>query len=87
MLVAGAAVALMVSDGLELLPALFEVVSAFGTVGLSLNVTPELDTFGKILIAGVMFAGRVGTITLILALASRSKPRRYKYPEEEIAIG
>jgi trk system potassium uptake protein TrkH len=82
-----ASIALMVSDELRLLPALFEVVSAFGTVGLSLNLTPELSAFGKILIAAVMFAGRVGTVTLILALAERTKPRRYKYPEEEIAIG
>jgi trk system potassium uptake protein TrkH len=86
-LVVVASIALMVSDGLRLLPALFEVVSAFGTVGLSLNVTPELSAFGKILIAAVMFAGRVGTVTLILALGERNKPRRYKYPEEEIAIG
>jgi len=85
--VAGASLALMVSDGLPLLPALFEITSAFGTVGLSLNVTPELTGFGKVLVAAVMFAGRVGTITLIVALAQRSRPRRYKYPEEEIAIG
>jgi trk system potassium uptake protein len=54
--------ALMVSDGLELLPALFEVTSAFGTVGLSLDVTPHLSTFGKILISAVMFLGRPGPI-------------------------
>ncbi|QIN79042.1 hypothetical protein GBA65_11490 [Rubrobacter marinus] len=82
-----ATLALMVSDRLPLLPALFEVTSAFGTVGLSLNVTPELSAFGKVLIAAVMFMGRVGTITLIVALAARSKPRRYTYPQEDIAIG
>ena len=80
-------VALMVSDGLELLPALFEVTSAFGTVGLSLDVTPDLSTFGKILISAVMFLGRVGPITFIVALAARQRPAQYKYPEEEIAIG
>ena len=87
LIVAGASIALMVSDGLALLPALFEVTSAFGTVGLSLNVTPELSAFGKVLISLVMFMGRVGTITLILALAARNKPRRYTYPQEDIAIG
>lgn len=87
LIVAGTSVALMISDGLPMLPAFFEVTSAFGTVGLSLDVTPELSSFGKILIALVMFAGRVGTITLILALAERSKPRRYTYPEEDIAVG
>jgi trk system potassium uptake protein len=79
--------ALMVSEGLELLPALFEVTSAFGTVGLSLDVTPHLSMFGKILISVVMFLGRVGPITFIVALAARQRTPPYKYPEEEIAIG
>jgi trk system potassium uptake protein TrkH len=87
LIVCVSSIALMISDNLPLLPALFEVTSAFGTVGLSLNVTTELSTFGKILIALVMFMGRVGTITLILALAARSKPRRYTYPQEDIALG
>ena len=79
--------ALMVSDSLELLPALFEVTSAFGTVGLSLDVTPTLSTFGKILISLVMFLGRVGPITFVVALAIRQRTPHYRYPEEEIAIG
>jgi trk system potassium uptake protein TrkH len=79
--------ALMVSDGLELLPALFEVTSAIGTVGLSLDVTPHLSSFGKILISVVMFLGRVGPITFIVALAARQRTPQYRYPEEEIAIG
>jgi trk system potassium uptake protein len=91
LLVVGAALALMVSDDVSFLTALFEVTSGFGTVGLSLGpgygLATELSTFGKILLALVMFAGRVGPITVILALSERSKPRRYTYPEEEIAIG
>jgi trk system potassium uptake protein len=87
LLVLLSSLALMVSDGLELLPALFEVTSAFGTVGLTLDVTPHLSTFGKILISVVMFLGRVGPITFIVALAARQRTPRYKYPEEEIAIG
>jgi trk system potassium uptake protein len=78
---------LMISDGLELLPALFEVTSAFGTVGLTLDLTPTLSTFGKILISVVMFLGRVGPITFIVSLAARQRTPHYKYPEEEIAIG
>ncbi|MBA2535001.1 MAG: hypothetical protein H0V21_08310 [Rubrobacter sp.] len=78
---------LMVSDGLELLPALFEVTSAFGTVGLTLDVTSNLSTFGKILISVIMFLGRVGPITFIVALAARQRTPRYRYPEEDIAIG
>ena len=80
-------VALMVSDGLEPLPALFEVTSAFGTVGLSLDVTPDLSMFGKILISVLMFVGWVDPITFIVALAARQRTPHYRYPEEEIAIG
>jgi trk system potassium uptake protein len=87
LLVLTGTLALMISDDLELLPALFEVTSAFGTVGLTLDTTPQLSTFGKLLISLVMFLGRVGPITFIVALAARQRPPRYKYPEEEIAIG
>jgi trk system potassium uptake protein TrkH len=78
---------LMVSDGLELLPALFEITSAFGTTGLSLDVTPQLSPFGKIFVAVIMFLGRVGPITFIIAMTARQRPSRYKYPQEDIAIG
>ena len=91
LLVSGASLALMISDGVSFLTALFEVTSAFGTVGLSLGpgygLATELSPFGKLLLAAVMFAGRVGPITVVVALAQRSKPRRYTLPEEEIAIG
>src|SRR5215207_358133 len=91
LLVAGASLALMISDEVSFLPAIFEVTSAFGTVGLSLGpgygLATELSPFGKLLLAAIMFAGRVGPITVVVALAQRSKPRRYTLPEEEIAIG
>jgi trk system potassium uptake protein TrkH len=91
LLVWGATLVLMISDDVHLFTALFEITSAFGTVGLSLGpdygLATELGPFGKILLALVMFAGRVGPITLAVALSQRSKPRRYRYPEEEIAIG
>jgi trk system potassium uptake protein TrkH len=91
LLVSTASLALMISDGVSFLPSLFEVTSAFGTVGLSLGpgygLATELNPSGRILLALVMFAGRVGPITLAVALSERSKPRRYSYPEEDIAIG
>jgi trk system potassium uptake protein len=91
LLVSGASLALMISDGVSFLAALFEVTSAFGTVGLSLGpgygLATELSPFGKLLLAAIMFAGRVGPITVVVALSQRSKPRRYTLPEEEIAIG
>ncbi|MDQ4064282.1 MAG: Ktr system potassium transporter B, partial [Actinomycetota bacterium] len=87
LLVIIATLAIMVSDGLTLLPAIFEITSAFGTVGLSMNVSQELSTFAKLVLMGVMFLGRVGTVTLILALSARQKPKSYTYPQEDIAIG
>ena len=86
LLVVAGTLALMVSDGLSLLPVMFEVTSAFGTAGLSLGVTPELSPFGKTLIAAVMFLGRVGPITILVALAARQRPPLYKLPEEDIAV-
>jgi trk system potassium uptake protein len=86
LVVIAATVAIMVSDSLRLVPAIFEVTSAFGTVGLSMQVSQELSTFAKLVVIGVMFFGRVGPITLVLALSAR-KPRGYAYPQEDIAIG
>ncbi|MFH1837046.1 MAG: TrkH family potassium uptake protein [Candidatus Omnitrophota bacterium] len=67
--------------------ALFEVVSAFGTVGLSTGITAALSNAGKVLIALTMFAGRVGPLTLALAVAFRERKDNYVYPEEEIMVG
>jgi trk system potassium uptake protein TrkH len=64
----------------------FEVVSALGTVGLSLGVTPNLSVTGKVVILATMFIGRVGPLTLALAL-SRSKPPALGYPETRIMVG
>lgn len=86
-LITAATLTLMISDGLTFLPALFEITSAFGTTGLSVDVTPGLSLFGKILVAVVMFLGRVGPITFIIAMTVRQRPARYRYPQEDIAIG
>jgi len=66
---------------------LFEVTSAFGTVGLSTGITPILSTFGKIAIILTMFVGRVGPLTLALAVAMREQKIFYKYPEEKVMVG
>jgi trk system potassium uptake protein TrkH len=65
----------------------FEAVSAFGTVGLSMGATGELDSVGKWLIAVMMYAGRVGPLTLALAIGERAVSRRFSYPEGSMAVG
>lgn len=66
---------------------LFEVVSAFATTGLSLNFTPRLNQFGQIIIMIVMFWGRLGALTIIVALARQVGAARVTYPEEQILMG
>lgn len=67
---------------------LFEVISAFGTVGLSLGVTPLLSTLGKLSIVVIMYLGRVGPLTLVLAVGSKVVlPSKVEYPEGKILIG
>lgn len=76
-----------VSDSdLNIVSVAFEVVSAFGTVGLSLGITPALSTFGKFVIVITMFLGRVSMLTLMIALFRKVKYLKYRYPSEEILI-
>ena len=65
---------------------LFEVVSAFGTVGLSTGVTEELSTAGKLILTFVMFVGRLGPLVIAVAV-SRRTVSHYHYAEEDIMIG
>lgn len=72
-----------------LLDLLFETTSAFATVGSSRNLTPELTDIGKILITITMYLGKVGPLTLGLALSNKNRinKKNYKYPEGKIIIG
>ncbi|TCP29815.1 trk system potassium uptake protein TrkH [Scopulibacillus darangshiensis] len=63
----------------------FEVVSAFGTVGLSTGITPDLSSFGQCVIAFMMIIGKLGPLTLVLSLTDRDK-QRVRYPKGEIFI-
>lgn len=67
--------------------ALFEVVSAFATTGLSLDFTGQLNWFGRLVIMAMMFWGRLGALTIFLALARQSRPQPVSYPEEQLLIG
>ncbi|MFH1868075.1 MAG: potassium transporter TrkG [Candidatus Omnitrophota bacterium] len=66
---------------------LFEVTSAFGTVGLSTGITPGLSGLGKFIIICTMFIGRVGPLTIALAVAMRKERIGYIYPEEKLMVG
>lgn len=66
---------------------MFEVFSAFGTVGLSTGITSSLSTPGKACIIATMFAGRVGPLTLALAVAFKERSDKYFFPEENIMVG
>jgi trk system potassium uptake protein TrkH len=70
-----------------LLNYLFEVVSAFGTVGLSLGVTPKLTAVGKLLVTMLMFVGRVGLLTFAFVVVKQAGRERTVYAEENIMIG
>lgn len=71
----------------EFLSYLFEVFSAFGTVGLSIGATAKLNVLGKWIIILLMFAGRVGLLTLAFAIAGRTRRFAAQYAEENIMIG
>ncbi|MFI6794342.1 TrkH family potassium uptake protein [Streptosporangium canum] len=66
---------------------LFEVVSAFGTVGLSTGITPDVGTSGHLVLTALMFIGRLGPVTLGAALALHVQTRRFRYPEERPLVG
>jgi trk system potassium uptake protein TrkH len=66
---------------------LFEVVSAFGTVGLSVGVTSKLSTLGKLILVVVMFVGRLGPLSIAVALSVRESRSTIQYAEENVMIG
>lgn len=81
------ALALMAIEGIALTPALFEVASAFGTVGLSTGITPELGRLADLLLVTLMFIGRVGPLTFGTAIVATNSTQRYRFPKEGMIIG
>jgi trk system potassium uptake protein len=85
---------LLVTEGRELLPTLFETTSAFGTVGLSMgdagapvSLAGHFSGVGKVLVIAMMFMGRIGPLTLAVALARRRDAARVRHPEGKFLIG
>jgi len=66
---------------------LFEAVSAFGTVGASTGITPDLTDPARLITTFAMFVGRLGPLTLVLALAARARPIPYRPAIETVRIG
>lgn len=87
MLVTFGTIGMVMLTDVPLDKAMFEVVSAFGTVGLSTGITPELSVPAQLLLMLVMFCGRVGTITVASALVLHSRKRKYHLPQEHPIVG
>ena len=75
------------SGKMTLIQLVFEEVSAFSTVGLSMGITHEFSTAGKLILIVSMFIGRLGTLMLLMALSKKVLSTRYKYPDAHIMIG
>ncbi|MER5215693.1 potassium transporter TrkG [Streptomyces sp. NPDC002838] len=86
-LVMTATLALLSMTTLPFEGVLFEVVSAFATVGLSTGITADFPDAGQLVLVLLMFIGRLGPVTLVSALALRERKRRYELPEERPVIG
>ncbi|SKC43536.1 TrkH family potassium uptake protein [Maledivibacter halophilus] len=73
----------------DFLHILFETASAFGTVGLTLGLTPNLSIIGKIVISLTMFAGRLGALTIVFALGRKQEKNKglVRYPEGKVMVG
>ena len=79
---------LFVSEDAEFREIAFEAMSAFGTVGLSTGITAKLSGPGKMIIAATMLVGRIGPLTMVVALSSRlAREEAYEYPSERVTIG
>ncbi|WP_313756788.1 TrkH family potassium uptake protein [Tissierella sp.] len=78
---------LTVTEPADFLDVLFETTSAFATVGLTRGITPNLTSFGKIIITLTMYAGRVGPLTMAFAFAKKAKVSNFRYSEGNILVG
>jgi len=77
----------LTQSGMSMKEIFFEVFSAFGTVGLSLGITPKLTTAGKVVIIITMFIGRIGPLTLLYAFSREKALGKFEYVEENVMIG
>ncbi len=78
---------LITEAGAQFLPVAFESTSAFGTVGLSMGITPQLTLWGRLILPALMFIGRLGPVTIVMSAAAVEGRIPYRYPTEEILVG
>lgn len=79
---------ILITNDFEMNEVLFEVISALATCGLSLGITGELNTFGLYMLMGVMFWGRLGALTIVVAILQRGQAEQLlTYPEAVVLIG
>ncbi|NEO66852.1 MAG: ATPase, partial [Moorea sp. SIO4G2] len=77
----------LAEPNMDFIEILFEVVSAFATVGLSTGITPDVSTLAKLVLIGTMYIGRVGVLLLMASLLGEPRPSAVQYPEENLLVG
>ncbi|NEO08835.1 potassium transporter TrkG, partial [Moorena sp. SIO3I8] len=77
----------LAEPNMDFIEILFEVVSAFATVGLSTGITPDVSTWAKLVLIGTMYIGRVGVLLLMASLLGEPRPSSVHYPEENLLVG
>ncbi|GIO22375.1 TrkH family potassium uptake protein [Oceanobacillus sp. J11TS1] len=87
MVVFSSVILISILEPISLDAIMFEVTSAFGTVGLSLGITGELSALSKIILMILMFIGRIGIFTFLLVFRRKKDPPKFNYPKERIIIG
>jgi trk system potassium uptake protein TrkH len=78
---------LLFSEKFSFIALLFEIISALGTVGLSLGITPYLSSAGKLVIIMLMLIGRIGPLAIGFSLLGKQKEISFKYPKADIFVG
>jgi trk system potassium uptake protein TrkH len=73
--------------GIDLIKILFEIISAFATVGLSTGITASLSSVAKVILVFIMYIGRVGVLLLMAGVLGDPKPTVVKYPEDNMLVG
>lgn len=87
-MVLAATMALILTEpAASLIEIVFEITSAFGTCGMSLGITEDLSSPGKLIIMALMFIGRVGLISFLFTIGGKTDPTKFHYPKERVIIG